>query len=102
MKAHKPPGSSVVTFSGAGDDEDDTFLGSVGDYASLLVWATDRCIPLVRSITFSNAEELTEEGLPFLILFHDSSDTENPKRFREVIERELKDEKVGPVWQDIN
>lgn len=95
VKAHKPPGSSVVTFSGAGDDEDDTFLGSVGDYASLLVWATDRCIPLVRSITFSNAEELTEEGLPFLILFHDSSDTENPKRFREVIERELKDEKAN-------
>jgi len=88
---HKPPGESLVTFSGAGDDEDDTFTGSVSDYSELLVWATERCIPLVRSITFQNAEELTEEGLPFLILFHNPNDQENPKKFREVIERDLKD-----------
>ncbi|KAF4533117.1 hypothetical protein B566_EDAN003837 [Ephemera danica] len=28
------------------------------------------CVPMVREITFENAEELSEEGLPFLILFH--------------------------------
>ena len=29
------------------------------------------CSPLVREITFENGEALTEEGLPFLILFYD-------------------------------
>jgi endoplasmic reticulum resident protein 44 len=27
--------------------------------------------PMVREITFQNGEALTEEGLPFLILFYD-------------------------------
>ena len=39
-------------------------------YDEFSVWAADKCTPLVREITFENAEELTEEGLPFLILFH--------------------------------
>jgi hypothetical protein len=25
-------------------------------------WLTDKCIPLVREVTFENVEELTEEG----------------------------------------
>ena len=88
-------GHPVVTFSGSGSDEDDTFLGDLSTYAELLAWATDRCIPLVREITFSNAEELTEEGLPFLILFHTPEDNESPKAYRAVIERELADEKTN-------
>jgi hypothetical protein len=32
-----------------------------------------------REITFENAEELTEEGLPFLILFHNPDDTDSIK-----------------------
>lgn len=56
-------------------------------------WLTDKCIPLVREITFENAEELTEEGLPFLILFRDPSDTEADKMFTEQVVRELPDQK---------
>jgi hypothetical protein len=37
-------------------------------YDEFSIWAADKCTPLVREITFENAEELTEEGLPFLIL----------------------------------
>lgn len=47
----------------------------------------------MREITFENAEELTEEGLPFLILFHDPSDTESVRRYKEVIRTELESEK---------
>ena len=48
-----PPGTPVVTFSGSGSDEDDTFLGDLSAYPELLAWATDRCVPLVREITFA-------------------------------------------------
>ena len=42
-------------------------------------WVQEKCNPLVREITFENAEELTEEGLPFLILFHHPDDTTSIK-----------------------
>lgn len=59
----------------------------------LNIWATEKCVPLVREITFENAEELTEEGLPFLILFHKAEDTESIKKFKDVINKELIEEK---------
>lgn len=59
----------------------------------LNIWASEKCVPLVREITFENAEELTEEGLPFLILFHKADDTESIKRYKDVINKELVGEK---------
>ena len=56
-------------------------------------WAHDKCIPLVREITFENGEELTEEGIPFLLLFHKPDDVESVKKYKEVIEKELMHEK---------
>jgi endoplasmic reticulum resident protein 44 len=50
-------------------------------------------VPLVREITFENAEELTEEGLPFLILFYNPDDNNSIKKYNEIINRELLDEK---------
>lgn len=52
-----------------------------------------KCTPLVREITFENAEELTEEGLPFLILFHAPDDNESIKKFNEVVQKELMEDK---------
>ena len=40
-----------------------------------------------------NAEEFTEEGLPFLILFYEPGDDVNIKKYSDVIQRELLDEK---------
>ncbi len=57
------------------------------------VWASDKCTPLVREITFENAEELTEEGLPFLILFHAPEDNESIKRFTDVVQTQLMEDK---------
>ena len=57
------------------------------------VWAQEKCVPLVREITFENAEEFTEEGLPFLILFHAPDDTESVKIYKDIVTRTLIDEK---------
>ncbi|CAB3373589.1 Hypothetical predicted protein [Cloeon dipterum] len=51
------------------------------------------CIPIVREITFENAEELSEEGLPFLILFHRPSDTKSKQEYNNLVNRELREEK---------
>ena len=72
---------------------DEPFKGDLKSYDELSAWMTDKCVPLVREITFENAEELTEEGLPFLILFYDSSDTQSIKKYNDIINRELIDEK---------
>lgn len=52
-----------------------------------------KCIPIVREITFENAEELTEEGIPFLILFKLNDDETSLKMFTETVENELSDQR---------
>ena len=52
-----------------------------------------RCVFQVREITFSNAEELTEERLPFLILFHSPDDAETPRRYSKFVEENLRSER---------
>ena len=62
-------------------------------YDELNAWAVDKCSPLVREITFENAEELTEEGLPFLILFHAPEDNESIKQYSDIVLKELMEDK---------
>jgi endoplasmic reticulum resident protein 44 len=66
-----------------------------GDYndETLLAWAREKCDPLVREITFENGEGLTEEGLPFLILFYDPKNLAPVKEFTQVITDKLKDQR---------
>jgi hypothetical protein len=33
-----------------------SYSGPLSDYTQLLQWAVEKCIPLVREITFQNAE----------------------------------------------
>ena len=70
------------------------FLGALNNYDLVFKWAHDKCIPLVREITFENGEELTEEGKPFLILFHTNEDTQSLKYFQNEISRSLVGEEV--------
>lgn len=70
-------------------DKDLTYPGSFQSYDELSTWATDKCIPLVREITFENAEELTEEGLPFVILFHNPDDKHSIDLYTKVVQTEL-------------
>lgn len=81
-------------------EPDETFKGSLLSFDELYKWAQEKCIPLVREITFENAEELTEEGLPFLILFHHPTDTESVKQYKEVIMRELEGEKRKFIYHN--
>lgn len=46
-----------------------------------------------REITFHNAEELTEEGLPFLILFYNPDDNKSIKDFKMNVAAELLSER---------
>ncbi|XP_003739745.1 endoplasmic reticulum resident protein 44 [Galendromus occidentalis] len=68
---------------------------NVVDFEKLKQWAQERCVPLVREITFENAEELTEEGLPFLILFHNPDDKASVREFSDVIRNELFGERTS-------
>ncbi|KAJ8971822.1 hypothetical protein NQ317_002939 [Molorchus minor] len=104
-----PPGQPIIIFRPDKDrsnDLDETFPGSVNNFDELHIWVSEKCVPLVREITFENAEELTEEGLPFLILFHDTEDRESIKRFNEVVKnevtfRETVDQLLDSRWQEI-
>lgn len=95
-KAMHPPGQPIVVFrsdKALSNDEDETYTGSLKNFDELNIWAQEKCVPLVREITFENAEELTEEGLPFLILFHAPDDTESVKKYKDVVTKTLIDEK---------
>ena len=78
-------------------ESDESFKGDLKSYDEFSAWMTDKCVPLVREITFENAEELTEEGLPFLILFYDPDDTHSIKKYNDIINRELLDEKRNSI-----
>ncbi|VDM42984.1 unnamed protein product [Toxocara canis] len=86
-------GSNKLFFYPANTDERFEYSGGLANYDYLKQWLVDKCIPLVRELTFENAEELTEEGLPFLILFRSMQDSESAKIFTEQVIRELPDQK---------
>ncbi|KAF1770758.1 hypothetical protein GCK72_002581 [Caenorhabditis remanei] len=69
------------------------FAGDFATYEYLKQWVADKCVPLVREITFQNAEELTEEGLPFMILFKKRDDKVSEKTFADAIIREIPDQR---------
>eukprot|EP01134_Creolimax_fragrantissima_P001306 CFRG1306T1 len=56
-------------------------------------WATTQCKPLVDELNFKNAEELTEEGLPFMVLFTSPEDTSNREAFVTTVQNTLSHEK---------
>lgn len=91
-----PPGQPIIVFKpdhATPEIEHETYNGSLIQYDELNAWLTDKCLPLVREITFENAEELTEEGLPFLILFHKPDDVDTVKLYKEIVLQELISEK---------
>ncbi|XP_049440410.1 endoplasmic reticulum resident protein 44 [Epinephelus fuscoguttatus] len=81
---YKPVGEGVP---------DMIYLGSLTNFDLTYAWAQDKCVPLVREITFENGEELTEEGIPFLILFHVKEDGESLEKFQHEVARQLISEK---------
>ena len=68
-------------------------MGNLKSFDETHIWVQENCVPLVREITFENAEELTEEGLPFLILFHAPDDNSIIKKYNDIVVNELLSEK---------
>lgn len=52
VRSMHPPGESIIAFKASITKEDEAFTGSVNQYDEVSIWATERCIPLVREITF--------------------------------------------------
>jgi endoplasmic reticulum resident protein 44 len=76
-----------------GPTDEVVFSGNLADAEYLRQWVSDKCIPLVREITFENAEELTEEGLPFLIMFRHPDDHTILETFTQEVARQLADQR---------
>lgn len=89
----KPGYGNVVVFHDPDTNDEQKYTGNLNDYEFLKTWITDKCIPLVREVTFENVEELTEEGLPFLLYFRDPKDTEGDKKFTNLVQSELMEHK---------
>ncbi|KAH8374791.1 hypothetical protein KR200_006115 [Drosophila serrata] len=68
------------------------YSGNMTSIQELLYWTTVKCMPLVREITFENAEEVTEEGLPLLLAFYDKNNMDPVREFKTVIQSEFADE----------
>lgn len=91
-----PPGQPIIVFrpdKARSNEEDETYTGNLKNFDEMHIWIAEKCVPLVREITFENAEELTEEGLPFLILFHAPDDLDIIKKYNDVVRNELLSEK---------
>lgn len=85
-----PSGSSIIFKSRT---EQLAYEGDVSNEAALEEWIREHCIPLVREITFENGEELTEEGLPFCILFYNPEDLAPVKKFTQLVREQLSGER---------
>ncbi|CAN7938961.1 unnamed protein product [Ixodes hexagonus] len=83
-------------------DNHEKFSNTEAAFDDLKKWASDKCVPLVREITFENAEELTEEGLPFLIHFHHPDDKESVEEFTKAVHEQLQNDKhsINPLTAD--
>ncbi|KAL7032170.1 hypothetical protein ACKWTF_007245 [Chironomus riparius] len=98
VESMHPPGQPIIVFRpdvAVSHENDETYKGNYNNIDDLSKWVQVKCVPLVREITFENAEELTEEGLPFLILFFRPGDTETVKDYKAIIENELLSEKTN-------
>lgn len=73
-------------------DSHSEYSGNMSNFTEVLSWLREKCVPTVRVLTFENAEELSEEGKPFVILFHHQDDRISPKEFEMVIHADLMDE----------
>ena len=74
-------------------------MGDLSNFDLLKRWVSYKCILLVREITFENAEEITEEGIPFLLLFYHPDDKSSIEWYKVVVSKLLKREK-GTVAED--
>lgn len=69
--------------------EHEIYDGSFVVYDELHAWLTDKCVPLIRQLTTENTDNIVDEQLPFLILYHRPDDIETIKFFEEIVKTHL-------------
>lgn len=92
----RPNAESMVQYISKTGDEIGAPIDYHGDLQSstnFYEWVLNHCVELVREITFSNGEEFTEEGLPFLLLFYAPGDEESKALFKKRVEEEVAHER---------
>lgn len=96
----KPPDMYKIAFKPHHKDisHEISYTSIINDFETLSKFIKSNCIPLVREITFENAEELTEEGLPFVILFYDPNDKTWIELYKRVVEHDLQEEAAGVTF----
>ncbi|XP_022222197.2 endoplasmic reticulum resident protein 44-like [Drosophila obscura] len=72
---------------------DESYAGNPSDPSQLEPWILEKCVPLVREVNFANVEELIEERLPLLLLFHLPEDGASIKDFKAIVEMQLADQR---------
>ncbi|CAK9292049.1 unnamed protein product [Gordionus sp. m RMFG-2023] len=92
------PSKSV--FKPAHVNETETYSGAIEDLDKLSHWIFTKCTPFVREITRENAEEITEKGLPLLIIFYKNNDLSPLPIFKKIVESVLFDvrDQIQPVY----
>ncbi|CAG0901865.1 unnamed protein product, partial [Cyprideis torosa] len=73
--------------------EDEMFYphGSATHFPTVLQWVQDHCVPWVREINFENAEAITDEGRPLVLLFKDPNDLASLKTFESIVEKHARE-----------
>jgi endoplasmic reticulum resident protein 44 len=79
----------MVAFKQPRTHEQSEYQNTFQNYDELSTWSISLCIPVVREINFKNAEEIIEENLPLVILFHHIDDQESVDWFKLVVHYEL-------------
>ncbi|XP_023174988.2 endoplasmic reticulum resident protein 44-like [Drosophila hydei] len=68
---------------------DELFGGNLASPTDLEDWIYKKCVPLVRAVDFNNVEEIIEERLPLLVLFHMPHDMTSVKDYKAIVEMQL-------------
>ncbi|XP_001988715.3 endoplasmic reticulum resident protein 44 [Drosophila grimshawi] len=68
---------------------DEVFAGNPSSLPELEKWVFKKCVPLVREVDFGNVEEIIEQRLPLLVLFHMPNDVDSVKDFKSIVEMQL-------------
>ncbi|KHJ45001.1 thioredoxin [Trichuris suis] len=89
----KPQNELKLVFTGGTESPNERIVypDNLLNNVALKHWIHEKCIPLVREITFQNAEELTEEGRPFLILFYARDKRDIVKTYVNEVAKQLQD-----------
>ncbi|XP_065570340.1 endoplasmic reticulum resident protein 44-like [Artemia franciscana] len=89
-------GQNVINFIPAkaiSSQSEEIFTGNPKNFEELNKWVKEKCEPLLLEMTFENAEEIVERRIPLLILFHEREDFESIKKFYDIAQNELFEDK---------